>query len=458
MNNYMANSLVLRQPKKRELHLLNNIRCGHYFIVFIYAFFALGAISNIFVFNLIGLFFLLIVTVFFDVKKTIVALASLTPNNMIVCLSNDSNVRLIGVFYLILLIRLLLKGKYYIKIRVILVYFGVLLISLLHFSQVGIHDFALCAQIITAIITWGIIIKRSSQKYKYNIYLYFAFGILLMFFGMLVNRVVNNTDRFVALLDDPNYTSVSFALLFSASLFFLNKGYKTLNNFVIFLFSIVGGLMTGSRSFLLSIGVVVLIYCLVGLRNKRARRVFLFIVVLLLLALVLLFFRVPFVVKVYDETIGRTLDLQSSYHQGAFMDITSGRVFLWNYYLNQLFSSSPFNIMFGFGLNYYLEENGGYGLVTHNSFVSGLMGFGIIGTILIITSYIFLLSSKKPLFRTAFVNKIIASTVLVSILVGYFFLDGLLDIRLSMYLSLFSFLYTFNFKKPNKQKVIQKSL
>ena len=121
---------------------------------------------------------------------------------------------------------------------------------------------------------------------------------------------------------------------------------------------------------------------------------------------------------------------------------------MWPYYLNQLCTSSR-TILCGFGVNSYLPEHGGYGLVAHNSFISGLMGFGIIGTALVIFSYAALIFSERPSSKTTASQKIMALSVLLSVVLGYFFLDGLMDVRLSMYLSLFVMVYCFGLNDFN---------
>lgn len=447
----MTNCIAIRQGQKQTSLSKNDAFVVGAFSILIYLFFVLGAVSNFIGFNLIAITLFLIGGTFFDVKKTVLLLVTITPNSMVVCLSNSSNVRLSGVFYTILFVRLILNNYKVINTKILILLAGVVLICLSHIREVGIHDLALCVQIFIAIMTWIAILKRASKNFRYKIYLYFVLGIVLMFGGMLINKLIFDQSRYVALLDDPNYTSVAFAVLFSMSLYFFINRFERKNNALILLFSVLGGLMTGSRAFLLSVGAVVLLYCLVGLKNKRVRLVFFISLAAILSFALAVILKVPFAVKVYDETIGRTFELQNSYHANAFMDITSGRLFLWKYYLNELFTN-PSKIVFGFGLNYYLVENGGYGLVAHNSIISGLMGFGVVGAPLIVCSYWFICRIKSPIASKKISDKIITLSILLAVFVEYFFLDGLLDIRLSMYLSFFVIAKSFSYRKMFVEK------
>lgn len=444
----MTSDLAVSQNNRAVVKKKGNISNAYFYPCLVFIFFVLGAATNIVWFNIFAIGLFLVFASFLSVKKAVLLLVAMTPNNMIVCLSSNSGFRLIGLFYLIVFIRLYLlrrkqmdkihkaKNKRMIKTGFLLSFIGILMITLMRVLKSGIHDFALCFQIFIAIMTWILILQGSNKRFRYKIYLYFALGIGLMFIGMLINKLLFGQERFVALLDDPNYTSVAFATLFSTSLFFFSNRFKRKTSTKLLLFSLVGGLMTGSRAFLLSIGLVIFVYFLVGLRNKRIRIVSLLCIGAIIAFVVAYLFKIPFVVKVYDETIGRTLNLRDSYKKGSFMDVTSGRLFLWKYYLAQLFSH-PTKIPFGFGFDYYLLENGGYGLVAHNSIISGLMGFGIVGTILVAIAYLHICMMKDRKRSLSLVNFVLVFTVLLAIAVGYFFLDGLLDIRLSMYLSIF---------------------
>ena len=137
------------------------------------------------------------------------------------------------------------------------------------------------------------------------------------------------------------------------------------------------------------------------------------------------------VVSVYENTFGRTFELQETHKEGDFMDVTSGRSILWAYYMNEALNDIDIFIWGRGFYNYHAESNGGFGLAAHNMYLSSIIGIGIIATILVLLMY-------YNILKTGFLRKhhrinIAFSSIIVALLTNYFFLDGMLEIRLISY-------------------------
>lgn len=397
--------------------------------------FAIGAIKENPYISICGAFVLLIYILFNNFEKSSILLISLTPNGMILFIPGNG-IRLIGLFYFMALVLYIAKKGIRPNFRYIIPYLGIFLICIFKLStDRNIHDVLLITEIFFVIYFFVMILNKKDKVLDRHLYHAFIFGIVLMSIGMLLNKIVYGGSRMMALFDDSNYTSVPFALLFAISTFFIFNRKNVVYNLILLFFSLIMGFLTGSRAFVLSLGIVVLSYFIMSFKYKLARKIVFSYIALFMILILLYFLGIPSIVKLYDVIIERTLSLLNNHHDGEFMDVTSGRAFLWKYYLTQLFSSIK-SACFGIGFStYYLVENGGYGLVAHNSFVSGLMGFGIVGTVLILYTYCYFLK-KYFVVKKREKRKIISLTLLVPILIGYFFLDGLLDIRLLLYLSM----------------------
>lgn len=293
------------------------------------------------------------------------------------------------------------------------------------------------------------IIKDESIEWK-NIIYSFRYGCLLMIFGMIIQFVVKGASdgRLRALSDDSNYTAAILLVLFLISLFAYGYKIKLKNNFFYMIISILMATLTGSRGVMLGLGIACVFLATRGLIKKEERKITAFMGIAVLLLIVMYFLNIDFAVNLYDKTIGRTLNLKSNYQSGNFMDISSGRFFLWNYYWNEKIVSIK-DLLFGTGFyNYYTIENGGYGLAAHNMYISGIIGVGLVGLFCMMMLYFLLwFRNGKKQSEKAFI------LIPLSIFIVYIFLDGLFDIRLIYYIFL-----TVSLTKVYKiQNVSQKS-
>ena len=396
---------------------------------------AFGSITGKTLINAVGLAVLFVFLVLLKTDNAMLLLTIMTPNSMIVCLPNPE-IRVLGFMYLLVYAKLIIEKKEHLKLKHLILGVLILAICVLKIPNFGVRDLLTCFQTIIVIFYWIALLSKRNVRFNIKTYDCFVIGTVLMSIGMILNKVITGESRTRALLDDANYTAVVFSVLFAVSLLFLIFKVDVKKNLIILGYSALMGATTGSRAFLLSIGLVLVCYFILGLRHKIVRKIFFFALALVGVFFILYAIKIPIAVNFFDMTIGRTFALMNNYNSGQFMDVTSGRLFLWEYYLDQLFSQRN-RVLFGLGFSsYYFVENGGYGLVAHNTFVSGLMGFGVLGLFTILILYFNILSFGQNYKRNKLIY-ITSLTILVAFLIGYFFLDGLLDIRMSMYLGIY---------------------
>ena len=427
---------------KSSIRLLDLFEC-----IFVFFCLAIGVLLNNVLFSGVGIAIALLLFVCSNDLQVFGFLAFFTPNTAIVVLTNGG-MGLLGFFYLLfgLKLYLLKRRNHKISMSSCLMVVVLLVICLSRILNANVYDFAIMIQTVSAIGVWTYAAKKYDIEAKIRIILYFIFGAIFMLIGMIIQVPLAAETRIAGLLDDPNYTGGVFCVLFAIALLSFCYKLAIKKSFLLMLIAVLGGVLTGSRGFLLSVACVVCCYLLVGLKNKNARKVFSLVCIAIIGFFALYFIKVPLAVTLYDNTIGRTLQLSQNHQSGNFMDITSGRMVLWEFYLDKI-SSSVSLALFGRGFaGYELPANGGYGLAAHNAYIGGIMGIGVIGLLLIVILYwrIYQAGTKGK-------NHLVVLSIVIGIAVNYFFLDGLLDLRVSLYVFLggcFKEIYS-SFRTPN---------
>lgn len=408
-------------------------------VTFAYLFLLAGGILENAALQLIGCAIILGMIIISPTDKSILYVMAMIPNAAAYTVS-DIGIGFLGVSFLILLIKFCgNKCRWSLRISTSLITISLylLLLSFLRVTNGNFYDFAVFIQTLFIVVAWYNILPLLKERKAIEMIDFFRFGCILMTIGMIVLYPVktDTIGRFRAVLDDCNYTGGVCCFLLGISL--LTYCYKLplkKNTFFVY-FAILSGLMTGSRGFLLSVGVLVLILLITRAFGKHTKKF-----IIAFFALIILFgglYVAGFgpAVSVYNNTIGRTETLSEDHEEGQFMDVTSGRLVLWAFYLDKAITDKSI-LYFGRGFqNYFEEENGGAGLAAHNMFISSIMGVGIIGTILIILLYHKTLAHmglKKVKGRI----RISFYALILSITVNYFFLDGMLDARYISYFAI----------------------
>lgn len=429
-----------------------------------YLFLLAGGIIDNTGLQLIGCSIILGMILISPVDKSILYIMAMIPNAAAYTVS-AVGVGFLGISFLILLIKFCgNKCRWYLRISTSLITISLylVLLSFLRITNGNFYDFALFIQTIFIVVAWYNILPLLKKRRAIEMIDFFRFGCILMTIGMIILYPfkADTAGRFRAVLDDCNYTGGVCCFLLGISL--LTYCYKLPlkhNTFYIF-FAILSGLMTGSRGFLLSVGVLVLILLLTRSFGKHTKKFIIVFFVLLGLFGGLYIVGFSPAVSAYNNTIGRTETLNEEHVDGQFMDVTSGRLVLWAFYLEKAITDQSI-LYFGKGFqNYFKEENGGAGLAAHNMFISSIMGVGIIGTILIILLYHKTLAHiglKKLKGRI----KVSFYALILSITINYFFLDGMLDARYVSYFAIMVILiqlYLEQIKSDNHNKIVYRAV
>lgn len=256
----------------------------------------------------------------------------------------------------------------------------------------------------------------------------FIFGCILMAIFALVNLYGGFDDypRLRALGGDPNYSGVYFAFASTLCLpFVFRKDRFDIAPFSILLFVIFCGALTQSRGFFVC--VLPTVFYLVAKLALYIRK-YAAVAIAILLIFVLLY------VMMGDQGfIGEMVErFTAEETRGG-----SGRISVWLAYLN-LFAASPLNFIFGVSTldvsNAVNSVNvlGIHNIVAHNLYVEVLCMHGFLFAISYIGVFVGLYSQMK---RRA-VSEKRYSLPLVTVLIGYFFLNGALNIVLVVLLFL----------------------
>ncbi len=195
-----------------------------------------------------------------------------------------------------------------------------------------------------------------------------------------------------ALFDNENMVAL-FAIVAIALLLVTaetSKKYRLLKVAFIVYF-VYFGLMTGSKTFLLSIGILILVYILYALRRSFAKMLGVVTGIGLLLAIG--------ANTVFKPLFDRVMERFSA------DDITTGRASLLQRYNEYIFSDRR-HLLFGIGLQ-GVEEKTGINNTPHNGFQEVLLCWGIVGLVAIVVLLVcMVLRAKKYPNTKKFVNYI----------------------------------------------------
>ena len=402
-------------------------------LILVFLIMAAGALLKVWPVQLLGVSLFCFFIICANIKNGMAQIMAMVPN--IAVMSIASGPGLLVLAFIILLIKISANKQYGIKIWpiCILIFFYLFCLSFTRLFNGNLYDFALICQVAIIVITWTSLLGKSTTEESLLFIDYFRFGCLLMSLGMLISYPfqVDAIDRFKAILGDCNYTEAVMCVLFGISLLTYCYKLPLKQNAFYMTLALIMGLATGSRGFMLSTAIILFLLLLTKSFGKKSAKIVL--IALLLMAFVYVLYLANFspVMTIYDNTFGRTMELEESHIEGNFMDATSGRSILWAYYMLEAMKD-PSIFIFGRGFfNYHLEENGGFGLAAHNMYISSIIGIGIVGTFLVLIMYFNILKSgyikKHNKINIAF------SSIIIALFINYFFLDGMLELRLITY-------------------------
>ena len=415
-----------------------------YLIYFgINVFFWLSAYLNIPFFSIFGVILMFGYGVFGKINETIMLMFFLIPNQAIICIPNTS-VGLLGLYSIVIFLKIINEDRgclidlFQKKKFICPAIFLILLNGFNFFRHGSLYDIAILIQMLIVVMTFLNWNKKGDLDIFQSMIDMFVLGCLILFingciYGLLTNEwmQINTTNRsmvlrFKGINDDSNYCGISFA--FCSLIFFIkytiNMKWKNLF-WGVFFFALC--MFTGSRGALLAL-IVGMIWYIVSSHKLKFKHLLIFFSITFVFFMCVLFVPISFFESIRVSFVERTLAGIINSSGGDFSDISSGRFYLWKLYW-QYFIKSIKSILIGFGLYNYGERIAGT-LCAHNVLISSLVTEGILGTISIIMIYSQLFISSIQMKKM----KMYVFSLLLVAIVGYMFLDGILDIRLSFYI------------------------
>lgn len=271
---------------------------------------------------------------------------------------------------------------------IVLALFGVytMLFDTLNLNEGGVKNV-----ILDLVVPLSLFVIISQCKDKINVpmafYMY-SIGVILAGLCGTMAFPIPNLDAYIAPLGwragglrlirlqgltiNPNYFSLDVNLAIAALLSIPNdkrdhsmeRGYKTL---VIIILSIIG-LMTLSKSFLLTMFLTVLFY----LWATKAKNAFFYLVLAGVLVATYTFF--------FDNQYVAAMSIRVTDDLGSADALTSSRYSIWISYVNAILDN-PANLLVGRGINAENVIIAGFPRGPHNTYLEAVYHFGIIGTL-----------------------------------------------------------------------------
>lgn len=402
------------------------------FLLLNYMILVVGAITDLWYIQIFAFAIFIFYIAISNVRVGMALVMAMVPN---IAAMSLSSLGLLGLAFAVLLAKLSAYKHYGIHVKpvVLIILAYLLILTATRLFNKNYYDFALMIQVAIVVITWTSLLNKITSEDALLFIDYFRYGCLLMSIGMLVSYPFETEQigRFKAVLDDCNYTGAVMCVLLAVSLLTYCYKLPLKHNLFYMIVALIMGLATGSRGFMLSTAIILVLLLLTNSFGKRSAKIV--ILALFLMAVVYGLYLYGFgpIMTIYNNTIGRTVELQETHMEGNFMDATSGRSILWAFYLDEALKNNDV-LLWGRGFyNYFLEENGGFGLAAHNMYISSIIGIGIIATVLVLLMYFNIL--KTYFFKRSPKTNIAFSSIIIALLVNYFFLDGMLEIRLITY-------------------------
>ncbi len=423
----------------KSLEISMNVKKTTFQIIIIDLLFLIGALQSSMIVRSIAALFFIGFILSDNVYDGVSLLIGMSANQAILVLTSDG-LSLVGVGYLLIAFKIVMvyHGKICISKKIIRSFLVLLSIGIILIVKYGsFYDLAISFEVFLTLFVLILFTRDATFENKNDIISYYILGSFLCAINLLVPYVIYgySGERVSGVMDNANYTAVSF--VFSAICCLILYCYKknTSLNLFLFFFFVLMLLLTGSRGALLALIVAIIWILFSGFsRMGRVRNMLLILVVGLIVLYISYSMGVSVIVNIYDNVIGRTIERLSETNRGKYMDISSGRITLWEYYIN-VFKNESLNCkLFGNGNNrYYLKEYGGFGQLSHNILLGSLMGIGVIGTIATLIMYghfykgIVYIKTKKH--KTNLV-----CALWITFVVAYLFVDGIFDLRIIVYI------------------------
>lgn len=342
---------------------------------------------------------------------------------------------LVTLVIVILLIKLILNREFRMDLVMVTVAIAMLFLLGIYTVLYGLFfDFDNLRFMVNMIYVSSLVLlyRKGFMANVLQISKFFIWGAFLLLVFSLIHTVWNlNIDlltvRLYGLREDPNYIAVTFSI--ATSLILISLYQKRMNPLIgngLILFFFVGILLTQSRGGLLAFSPNLIFFVFLLLKGSR-RQLF---TTLGLMAFVAFFINKNqlFVDSAVENVMGRIDRLDS--------DAGSGRLEIWQAYMD-LYSRDIGQFLLGPYVNVYPQAGEGI-TVAHNLVLGTIAKSGGINMIFILAAIFHIAGMIRKASENVKLS-MLGLLPLVTMLVGYFFLDAVL-INVFLYMLVLSFM------------------
>lgn len=325
---------------------------------------------------LIGVGLIMCSVIFFSTDKAFLLMSSLLPSLMMIKIKNNT-FAFYGLFLLAIEFKFFLAQFYrrhIIEVPFVLIFFALMcMITCALYYELSMLS-TLVRTIAFFLFIYNFLHEYRSREFFSKILYFYVFGCILsvlcgLIYYVAIGMNIFNGD-FRGINNDRNYFAAIISSGISISLYSLINKCNNKYFFLISLFALLfGGIITGSRTFVLSITIVFICTFIFSFNRKTF---FWFCVIALLLLIIYSFLSV-----VIDKII---LTITKRFLEDNVSD-GNGRTIAWAFYLNKSISSLK-SFMFGNGSAVKFVESGEFFIVEHSTVVQAIFTYGYITTIL----------------------------------------------------------------------------
>lgn len=327
----------------------------------------------------IGIGMLVFSLFFFDSYQLFLLFVILLPNTAIRIIGESRTI--IGYFFLLVEIKFFILTRKATFPLSLLFHIGAAIITCVCYFELSYFPTLLRASVLFIFLyTFFNTDKAKTIDYQKQVIISFVVGLVVnVSFGLLYYKA-KGLDIFNGLFgginNDRNYFSSQLAMGVGICIFFMRekKEIKEFIPFAIMAFILLlGGALSGSRTFLVSLCFVLLqaVIVVFSIKKRTLRMVF------LVIGIICVFAVFPLLTNIFDR-----------FKQENALD-GNGRLDAWIYFLKLNFSSL-FRFLFGNGdaLKYVVAKN--IPCVEHNTYLQLFSTFGFLGTVPLVCLYVVL--------------------------------------------------------------------
>lgn len=373
------NSIDLNYAFRNKIGLLND-RSYFYFLCFTTLVYNIGSIFNSTGLTTLSFFALSLLCVVSTINQLTYTLYFFTPMYLYLVIGTFP---LYNVIILLLLLKRLLDCDFHLNVLFSFLLISVISIEVIHLIASGTVPTFNTIKLFLIIFLIGLHLFETPRGYSNALGIRFlgagTFLYAATFLWLNQNIVVTDSFRFGGLGElDPNtyglYNLLAIALIAQNLLIKRNRKFSYFSGLMIIGVVLIAGALTLSKTyFLTSIGITV-VFLIATLNNKKQ-----FFVSMTILSLGgFLLSRSAYVVTTIEKILYR---FEIGRRAG---DITTGRTFIYNNYMEYLHDHIQ-TVIFGEGMYSYMNN---FEIRPHNTIIELIMSWGIVGGIVFICLFI----------------------------------------------------------------------